>query len=298
VLTVFVVALLGQFNLYFQQNSDDWLILLGLDLIIAGSCWVPVLRGWRLAAAWGLFGGLCALISPVVGLTWGLLSLLLAWRQRAWSRLPVAMLAAGLTLTPWTVRNYLVFGRVLPVKSNLAYDLYQSQCLQPDGLLQLATLRKYHPNGRTTEGFREYKALGEMAFLDRKREQFWEAVWADPADFLDRVIDRFDGATLWYVPFDRVREPQHPRLFWFHRLTHPLPFLALLILLFVSARQPLHWAQWTVISVYGFYLLPYVLASYYERYAIPLVGVKVLLVIWAADLLLGWRRQQTKTPGT
>ena len=75
----------------------------------------------------------------IVALAWGVLTLPGARGQRAWSRLGVAVLAAGLTVTPWVVRNYLVFGRLIPIKSNLAYELYQSQCLQPDGLLRSST---------------------------------------------------------------------------------------------------------------------------------------------------------------
>jgi hypothetical protein len=40
-----------------------------------------------------------------------------------------------------------------------------------------------------------------------------------------------------------------------------------------------------VIGVYLLYLLPYIAVSYYERYAVPLLGAKVLLVTWAADRL-------------
>jgi hypothetical protein len=45
-----------------------------------------------------------------------------------------------------------------------------------------------------------------------------------------------------------------------------------------------------VIGVYLLYLLPYVGISYYERYAVPLVGVKVLLVVWAVDRCLAFRK--------
>ena len=46
-------------------------------------------------------------------------------------------------------------------------------------------------------------------------------------------------------------------------------------------------AQWGVIGVYLLFVLPYAAISYYERYATPLIGVKVLLVLWATDRLLG-----------
>ena len=52
------------------------------------------------------------------------------------------------------------------------------------------------------------------------------------------------------------------------------------------ARVPLSWPQWTVLVIYGLYLLPYVVVSYYERYAVPLDALKALLVLWAAERLL------------
>ncbi|HWG45901.1 MAG TPA: DUF1559 domain-containing protein [Gemmataceae bacterium] len=282
--TVFFVALLSSFHLCFQSTHDCWLVLLAIDLVIAGLCWFRPLHGWKAAIGWGLVGGLCTLINPVVAFAWGMSSVVVAFPQRAWSRLGVALMVAMLMLTPWTVRNYRVFGCLIPVKSNAAYELYQSQCLQKDGLLHHATFGT-HPYVSAGRERREYKALGEMAFLDRKKEQFRQAVWADPLDFLDRAACRFLGATLWYESFNPAKEAKRPWSRWFSRLTHPLPFAGLLVLLIASIWQPLHRWQWIVIGVYLLYLLPYTAISYYERYAVPLLGAKVLLVIWAADRL-------------
>jgi len=284
--TLFALGLLYRFDYWFQLARDCWVILLVLDLLIAGFCWLGPLDRWPRAAGWGLVGALCALTNPVVGFAWGVLSLVLGVRQRAWSQFAVAMLIAGLALAPWALRNYLIFGRFIPVKSNLAFELCQSQCLQPDGLLQNFNA---HPSNAGSPERQEYRKLGEAAYLDRKWQQFREAVWADPGDFLDRVASRFLGATVWYVPFNRAEEARQPRLLWARRLTFPLPFLAMLLLIFSAVRRPLQWPQWVVIGVYLLYLLPYIAASYYERYTVPLVAVNVLLVLWAADRLLAWR---------
>jgi hypothetical protein len=281
---VFLAALLGQFHWWFQYTHDCWIVLLCLDLLIAGLCWARPLGSWYAAAGWGLFGGLCALTSPVVGFTWVVLSLLAGLRQRGFARLGLAGLVAALTLAPWTARNLLLFGRVIPLKSNLAFELYQTQCLQEGGLLRAGTFRA-HPYHGTTQEHQEYRELGEASYLQRKEQQFWRAVWADPQDFLDRVAVRCLGVTLWHVPF-WPDEARTPGLLWLYRLTHPLPFLALLVLVVTGVREPLHPAQWAVIGVYLLYLLPYIAVSYYPRYGVPLVGVKVLLVLWAAERVL------------
>lgn len=280
---VFLGVVLCQFRFSFQVTGDAFLVLLALDLVIAGRClWQP-LDAKKSAFCWGLIGGFCALVNPAVALTWGVATLLLAWRRRTLSRLAITVLAAAFVIAPWIVRNYIQFGRFIPVKSNLAYELYQSQCLQPDGLLQVATYN-HHPGRLNVEG-QQYNQLGEMEFLDRKSAQFRQAVADDPLDYLDRVALRFLGATVWYVPFNR----QQPVAVWLlpaKRLAHPIPFIALLVLVFSSLVAPLSRTQWSVIGVYLLYLAPYILASYYERYGYPLLVVKALLILWAADRLL------------
>lgn len=282
---IFLVAILGDFHLWFQFTHDCWLVLLALNILIVGFCWFEPLHSKKAAATWGLCGGLLAMVNPIVAFAWGILSLVVTIRHRSWSRLTLAVLTAMLTLAPWTIRNYLVFGRLIPVKSNLDYELYQSQCLLPDGLLQprAFSVHPYVSRGRERQ---EYKRVGEMAFLDQKRELFWRSVRADPLDFADRVASRILGATLWYTPFNRAEEARRPWILWWGRLTHPLPFLSLVILAFTAIRERLHWYQWLVMGVYVLYLLPYVVVSYYDRYTLPLLGVKALLVVWAADRVL------------
>jgi hypothetical protein len=282
---LFLLALCFHFSYWFQVAQDCWLMLLTFDLLVAGICWLSPVDSRPRAALWGLFGGLSALVNPSIGFAWGVLTLVLGCRRRHWSHAALALVFAGLALAPWAIRNYLVFGRLIPIKSNVAYELYQSQCLQDGGLLRGGVFTA-HPSHPQSAERQEYKRLGEVAYLDLKKEQFWRAIAADPLDFVERVATRFLAATISYVPFYAGSEARNPWALWARRVTYPLPFLALLFLLWSSIREPLGWPQWTAIGVYLLYLLPYVLASYYERYAIPLVAVKVLLVIWAADRLL------------
>jgi hypothetical protein len=284
---LFFLAVCFHFSAWFQLALDCWLMLLALDLLIAGFCWLGPIDRWPRAAVWGVLGGVFALVNPSIGFAWGGLTLMLAFRRARWNHAALAVVFACLALAPWTIRNYLVFGRLIPVKSNLAYEMYQSQCLQPGGLLKSGVFAAHPSNPQSTER-QEYLRLGEVAYLDRKREQFWRAVQADPSDFLERVAPRFLAATVWYVPFNEATEARNPLTLWARRLCYPLPFLALAFLLWSAIREPLAWPQWIVIGVYALYLLPYIVASFYERYAIPLVAVKVLLVFWAGLRLLSW----------
>src|SRR5262245_50885501 len=104
---IYLAGLLCHFRLAFQSTHDSWLILLTLDLLIAGVCWLRPLGGWWSAAGWGVFGGFCALVNPIVAFAWGVLSIVVGLRERARARLAVAVFFGGLTLLPWMVRNYL-----------------------------------------------------------------------------------------------------------------------------------------------------------------------------------------------
>jgi hypothetical protein len=287
VAAAYVLVLLAEFGHWFQVPHFR-LTVPGIDVLLAGLGWGRPLGGWRRSVAWGVFGGLAALVSPILGFTWAVCSLPAGFGRSARARFALAALTAGLVVAPWTVRNYVVFGRLIPLKSNLAYELYQSQCLQPDGLLQATTFAAHPSVVQSPEG-REYQTLGETAYLDRKREQFWEAVRARPADFAGRVGDRFLGVTLWYVPFNRTAGAEQPWLLWAERTVHPLPFLGLLVLVATSGRLPLHPVQWAAIGIYAVYLLPYIVVSYYQGYGCALLAVKILLVLWAVDRLLALR---------
>jgi hypothetical protein len=290
----FLVGMLYHFHSWFQTSEDCWLVLLAMDLLVAGFCWWRPLHGQRRAAGWGLLGGLCALATPIAGFTWAVLSVLAGIRQWTWHSLALAWLVAALVVTPWTARDYLVFGRLIPVRGNLAYELYQSQCRIPDGLL--GAQARGHPYDLASREGREYRALGETAYLDHKREQFWQSVSSNPLDFAERVGTRFLAATLWYVPFDRARGAEKPWVTWATRLIHPLPFLALPVILCLAVRHRLPGGHRVALGIYLCYLLPYIGISYCERYAVPLFGVKVLLVLAATDQLLSLR-SRARTSG-
>jgi len=285
---IFVVVLLGNFRHGFQFTHDCWIILAALDLLIAGLVWTRPLNSSRRAAmGWGVFGSVCALVSPVIGFTWGILAVVGSWRRGQRVRLAVALLAAGLTVAPWLIRNYLIFGRFIPVKSNLAYELHQSQCMQAGGVLR-APAFSIHPSGHSGEERRRYKRLGETAYLDEKWRLFRDAVRANPGDFMQRVFNRFLEATLVYVPFNPSEGSRRAWVLWLNRLAYPLPFLCLLVLVCTARRRPLTHAQWIVIGVYSLYLFPYVLVSYYERYKFPVIVAEAALLVWGIDRARQW----------
>ncbi len=291
VAAIYIAALFCNFRDCFQANGDRWIALLAVDIMLAGCFWYRPLHSIPRSVLWGAFGGTCALISPIAAFAWGVYSIALGIRQRAWGRTALMLAAAMLVLAPWTIRNYLVFGKLIPVKSNLAYEIYQSHCLQSDGLLNNEGMNR-HPIHRHSRERRMYEVLGEIAYLDRKSEQVVNAVEADPVELFERIAARSLGATLWYVPENRSPHGSAMWFLWMQRLAHPLPFLALLVLAFLGVSRGLTSIQWTTIAISVLYLMPYIVVSYYPRYGFPLLAAKVLLVIWAFDWALCLLRSQ------
>ncbi len=80
-LIIYVAVVLWNFNLCFQITRDSWLVMLSLDIIIAGLCWWRPLSSKKRAALWGLAGGCIAMVNPIAGLTWGTLTLFGAARS-------------------------------------------------------------------------------------------------------------------------------------------------------------------------------------------------------------------------
>ncbi len=63
---IFLLAMLCQFNQYFQRCHDGWIVMSSLGLLLAGLCWVrplcpdrPAGRLVLLCAGWGMLGGFC-----------------------------------------------------------------------------------------------------------------------------------------------------------------------------------------------------------------------------------------------
>lgn len=123
------------------------------------------LRDW---CAYGLLWGLTLMTNPSLC---SLLPFLLGWaiyrvRQREllqWGRPLLCVAIALLCCAPWTIRNYIVFHRFIPTRSNLPFELWvgNNEVFDENSRDVLARVTSY-------EQVRMYAQLGEIAFLDDK----------------------------------------------------------------------------------------------------------------------------------
>jgi len=126
----------------------------------------PKLRDW---VAYGALWGVALLTNPSLGI---LLPFFLAWiafRRSANSivTLRYSLLALAVVLLfclPWTIRNYSAFHRVIPLRSNFAFELWigNNDIFDEHAVGGIQRITRFGE-------IRLYTQLGESAFMDEKR---------------------------------------------------------------------------------------------------------------------------------
>jgi hypothetical protein len=96
------------------------------------------------------------------------------------------MLVFVLGLIPWTVRNYLVFGKVIVLRSNFGLELWLGNNPNvPD-----TWAAWMHPNDNMAEALK-YKSMGEIAYMAEKQHEAFAFMRTHPADTMNFMYRRF-----------------------------------------------------------------------------------------------------------
>lgn len=156
--------------------------------------------------------------------------------------------------------------------------------LDDDGVLDSISAFQ-HPWGSRSEQRIRYLEVGELEFIAERRPAVVQSIRDDPAELVKRIANRWIAATLYYQPLVAADEQMTGRMQWL-RPYFPIPFIGLLIVLFLRPR-PLDPRIRYAIVIGVIYLAPYVLISYYDRYAAPAFVFKAIVVLYALDTLLG-----------
>ncbi len=176
-------------------------------LLVATIVWatlaLPTSRRWRDWSAYGLLWGLVLMTNPA---SISVLPFVLAWfiyqanktnesnkeasqQPRRASQFAKPLLAVALTLlccVPWTVRNYVVFHRLIPLRSGLPFELYignnENYDERRSGLPPTITFER--------EVLR-YLKIGETSFMDEEKRKAFAFIAAHPRVELTLFIKRF-----------------------------------------------------------------------------------------------------------
>ncbi len=189
-------------------------------LLILGLCWLlylaqgmeqsPRLRLW---AGFGILAGFTGLAEPsalaVVPFLMALACFRLARDGKRWL-LPgvVASLMVAATLSPWLIRNALVFHRFIPMRGNMGLELWMGN----NGHNLRWTSDDLNPL-HNQEELADYNRMGEVAYMELKAQQAKTFIHDHPSWYAWMCARR--AIYLWtgYWSFDRdylAQEPMDP----------------------------------------------------------------------------------------
>jgi len=275
VISITATACLIHFGFLFQF-AHDHIVLMPLATIIWWWCVRAGdgLKPWRTEVTGGVLGGVTALASPVLGAVWAFLT----WWRIGWRwQLCVAAGVSIAIVAPWIIRCRLEFAHWIPIKSNSAYELWQSQIADDDGVISLKTFTT-HPYNRGTADAASYTQDGERKMLAAKKREVVAAIRNDPGSWLERVGNRLIAAGLAPVTFDS-RHEQRPWAILGKWAWAVVSTLCLAVSLFGPKRKERTRRLNVAIAVWLLTLFPYILVSYYQRYAMPIFPMQLFVML-------------------
>ena len=236
---------------------------------------------------WIGYGALFAfgvLVNPSLFSVFPFLLAWIVWEARkqghAWARLAgSALIVFALAMVPWTVRNYVVFHKVVVLRSNFGLELW----LGNNPGVPDTWSPWLHPNDDPSEA-QKYQRMGEIAYMAEKEHEAFVFMRTHPADTINFMFRRF--VNTWLAVTDSPKDtwtygPWYVKSFLI--LNASLSLLCFLGALFVSrTRKPeaIPYAIVLLIFPIIFYLTHSSL-----RYRFPMDPIMIVLATGAAAQL-------------
>ena len=238
-------------------------------------------------AGYGALWAIGALINASFLSVFPFLFVWLAWETRKQpSRgrsIAIALVVFGLGITPWTVRNYQAFGKLIPLRNNAGIMLWHGNNPIAPGLdsFSLAPFL-YQPEAD------DYKRLGEVAYMEKKQGEAIAFIRSHPAETLGLFFHRF--WTNWFSVTDRPNaswrgSPRYVKAYFFLNAAMILSsWLGAGLALRTGNRDA---AAYLIVLL--FYPLVYYVTATLLRYRFPIDPLLTILAVYggSAMLLLG-----------
>lgn len=246
----------------------------------------PRLSLW---AGFGVLTGFAGLTEPSILVVAPLLMVLACWRlaelRIRWLLpcLAASLMIAG-TLSPWMIRNAIVFHRFVPMRDSLGLELW----LGNNGYSERWTSDQLHPLHDKYE-LADYKTMGEMAYMHHKMQQALSFIETHPAWYAWMSLRR--ALYLWtgYWSFDRAylaMEPTDPENIPFATSFTLLAIAGLILAWRVRPFETLR---------YGVVLFTFPIIYYFthpEPY--HLRPLDPLMLVLSCSVLVAWRERAQK----
>lgn len=249
--------------------------------------------GTRLWARLGALSGVAVLVNPAL-LT--MLPLFMAYAgyvnrrmgMKWWRGILLAGVLFGAIITPWLVRNYMVFGHPVFLRGNYWFEFHLGNYHFSNGM----GFSGKHPTKNPIE-MRRYIKLGEQGYIQWAKNDALRFVKEYPGEFWSLTIHRvwwfWDGTPLIYESGQYWK----PWQYW------PLSCTAWMGFLFILTRRPRGWILFA--GPLLIYPLPYdfsYCASKYRHAIEPemvLLSVYLAYVVWGEIRTLQQRRSAKKS---
>jgi len=243
----------------------------------------PSLKRWT---GFGVLSAFAALNDPVVLSVVPFLALWMCYRLHRrgarWLAPAVgAALAFAIVVSPWFIRNYRVFHRVIPFRDNIGLELRVGN----NGTTYHWAPAGFHPSDSEIE-WNEYVQMGELRYMAAKQRQALDFIEGHPGWFVVMTARRilymwtsfwsFESRYLAEEPFD---------------IPNIILTTALSVMAFIGLRRAFHSdvsaAMPYAIALFFFPLVYYVThwEDYYRR------PIDWAFVVLAVNAFVGWRRR-------
>jgi hypothetical protein len=177
----------------------------------------------------------------------------------------------ALAVAPWLLRNCLVLGGFVPVRSNFGLELAVGNHPGADGHTFGPGYDEIHPTINPEE-CELVRTLGELAYMDCKRRQAMAWIGSNPATFAYLTLKR--GLFYWFTPDEQWYELSL-RL---HRKSRIYGLLGLLVIIeLIRLCRRKHSGGWLLLAVFIATMMPYLPTHVDMRYRYPIVPLSALL---------------------
>lgn len=176
-----------------------WESSLSAFFLMVACLWLPELAGSLRQSRWLLFGVLAGIVAltnttflSVFPFFWLWLWISHRRQGRSCGRVLLASVAVCvLILVPWTIRNYVTFHRLMPLRDNFGLELWIGNHVG-------ATEEHQYPGAFPILDPTEYNRLGELPFMEAKRQIALQFIRQHPGEFLRLSARRF--LRFWTTP--------------------------------------------------------------------------------------------------
>lgn len=236
-------------------------------------------------AYFGLLAGFAILASASLASVVFVAMLFVCYSPERTNQAWLAALVCLVVLSPWAIRNYVVFRQVIFTRANFWAEFYQGNYHRSDGL----GTRFKHPTGSFKE-YAAYKQLGEVGYDESRKRIALQFVRDNPREFASITLNRIS-----YFWMGDTMDTQRGLIawYWMPAMYRVLSLLLLPALLLLVWRRVYGWQ--VLVGVLLLYPLPYCLAVADVRYRHPIEPLMLLLASYlVVSVLTHLNRTRTK----